>query len=128
MGKTGLEGYFLGVDVGTQGTKTILCDAGNGNVIASARDDYPLIEKADGTREQDPGLWVRAVVNTIRAVLKSSDLQKSSIKGIGISGQQHGFVPLDEGGGFSRCDNSVNGCGGFCEFQNKLFRSHHGGN
>jgi len=102
MGKTSLEGYFLGVDVGTQGTKTILCDAGNGNVIASAREDYPLIEKADGTREQDPGLWMRAVVNTIRAVLKSSDLQKSSIKGIGISGQQHGFVPLDEGGGVIR--------------------------
>ena len=60
----------LGIDVGTQGTKTILCDGQNGKVVASAREEYPLIEKADGTREQDPASWIKAVTNTIRSVLR----------------------------------------------------------
>lgn len=96
MGKHGLEGYFLGVDVGTQGTKTIICGGETGDVVGSAREEYPLIEKADGTREQDPDLWVRAVKNTILAVLRSTNVDKTRLRGIGVSGQQHGFVPLDD--------------------------------
>jgi xylulokinase len=95
MGKQNIEGCFLGVDVGTQGTKTVLCSGQTGEVIGSAREEYPLIEKADGTREQDPALWVKAVKNTIKSVLQSTGIDKTLIKGIGISGQQHGFVPLD---------------------------------
>jgi xylulokinase len=91
-----LDGYFLGVDVGTQGTKTSVCDGKNGRVIGSAREEYPLVEKADGTREQDPEFWVQAVRNTIRSVFESEGIDKNQIRGIGVSGQQHGFVPLDE--------------------------------
>jgi xylulokinase len=96
MGKQILEGYFLGVDVGTQGTKTVLCSGQTGDVLGSAREEYPLVEKADGTREQDPALWVKAVKNTIKAVLASTGADKTLVKGIGVSGQQHGFVPLDK--------------------------------
>lgn len=102
MGKADLEGYFIGIDVGTQGTKTVLCDGTTGNVISSAREEYPLIEKADGTREQDPSLWNRAVVNTLRSVIADSGKAKSAVKAIGVSGQQHGFVPLDAHGSVIR--------------------------
>jgi xylulokinase len=98
MDMGGVEGYFLGVDVGTQGTKTVLCDGKKGSVIGSEREEYPLIEKADGTREQDPLLWVKAVIGTIRKLMKSTGVKGSAIRGIGVSGQQHGFVPLDRGG------------------------------
>ena len=102
MGHAGLEGYFIGIDVGTQGTKTILCEGTSGSVIASAREEYPLIEKADGTREQDPSLWARAVINTLRSVITGLGKAKTAIKAIGVSGQQHGFVPLDARGSVIR--------------------------
>ncbi len=98
MGQIGLDGFFFGVDVGTQGTKTILCDGQNGKVVASAREEYPLIEKADGTREQDPATWIKAVINTIGSVLRDCKVEEAEIRGIGISGQQHGFVPMDKNG------------------------------
>jgi len=98
MGDTCLDGYFLGVDVGTQGTKTILCDGKTGTLVGSAREEYPLIEKADGTREQDPAFWVKAVTGTIREVMRSTGVKGPALLGIGISGQQHGFVPLDKEG------------------------------
>jgi xylulokinase len=98
MTKIGVDGYFLGVDVGTQGTKSILCDGRDGRVVGSEREEYPLVEKADGTREQDPALWVKAVTGTIRKLLKTAGVKGSSIRCIGISGQQHGFVPVDGAG------------------------------
>jgi len=95
MGQKLAEGYFLGIDVGTQGTKTIILDGSNGEVIASERAEYPLIEKADGTREQNSEDWVKAVKETVRSVLNISGINASGVKGVGVSGQQHGFVPLD---------------------------------
>lgn len=96
MGLSFLDGYFLGVDVGTQGTKTVICDGKTGEVMGSEREQYPLIEKADGTREQDPAFWVKAVRNTIRSVLRETGIDVKLVRGIGVSGQQHGFVPLNE--------------------------------
>jgi xylulokinase len=102
MKNTIADGLFFGIDVGTQGTKTVLVDGGTGELLGSARKEYPLIEKADGTREQDPSLWVDAVKSTVRMVLEEVALDRRMIQGIGISGQQHGFVPLDENGSVIR--------------------------
>ncbi|UCB45960.1 MAG: xylulokinase [Spirochaetota bacterium] len=95
MTKTSIEGYFVGIDVGTQGTKTVIMDGSTGEVIGSARKGYPLIEKADGTREQNPSDWVDAVRATVAKALDAAAIDKRSVLGIGVSGQQHGFVPLD---------------------------------
>ncbi|MBN2325388.1 MAG: xylulokinase [Spirochaetes bacterium] len=95
MGYSPTDGYFLGIDVGTQGTKTVLVHGAGGEVVATARRQYPLFEKADGTREQDPGAWIEAVNKTVREVVETSDIDRSAVRGMGISGQQHGFVPLD---------------------------------
>ena len=46
-----VDGLFIGIDVGTQGTKTVLVDGTSGEVVADALRQYPLIEKTDGTRE-----------------------------------------------------------------------------
>ena len=97
-----IDGYYLGIDVGTQGTKTILCDGRSGKVLGEARAGYPLVEKADGTREQDPKDWVDAVHNTVREVLQSTGVEKEMVRGVGISGQQHGFVPLAKDGSVIR--------------------------
>ena len=87
--------YMLGIDVGTSGTKTLLIHE-SGKTIASSTDTYPLSTPRPLWAEQDPEDWWRATVSTIRAVLRESDVDPSEIKGLGLSGQMHGAVFLDE--------------------------------
>ena len=88
--------YLLGIDIGTSGTKTLLIDE-SGRIIASATDTYALSTPKPLWAEQDPADWWRATISTIRKVLQSSEVSPSEIKGIGLSGQMHGAVFLDEG-------------------------------
>ncbi|MFN7944085.1 MAG: xylulokinase [Blastocatellia bacterium] len=89
--------YFIGIDSGTQSTKAILLDADSGEVVASASAPYDLIGGLGaGHKEQNPTDWSTAVRNTISAVLMKSGIDRTKVRGIGVSGQQHGFVPLGE--------------------------------
>jgi D-xylulose kinase len=94
--------YTIGIDSGTQSTKAVLMDVRTGRVVAAATASYPLYEQADGTREQDPADWIAAATRTIRAVVRAAKLQATQVLGIGVSGQQHGFVPLDKNGAVLR--------------------------
>lgn len=88
--------YFIGIDSGTQSTKAILLDADSGAVVASASQSYELIEGLPaGHKEQHPREWIDATRNTIKAVLDKAGIDRAQVKGMGVSGQQHGFVPLD---------------------------------
>ncbi|MBQ4050991.1 MAG: xylulokinase [Oscillospiraceae bacterium] len=87
--------YYIGVDIGTSGTKTVLFDK-LGNIIASALEEYPLYQPQNGYAEQDPADWWNAARNTIAAVMKH--VSADEVKGIGLSGQMHGLVMLDEKG------------------------------
>ena len=89
--------YLLGIDVGTSATKTVLFDE-NGRVTASASQEYPLYQPENGWAEQRPEDWADAVLNTIKEVISKSGAGKDDVKGIGISGQMHGLVMLDEMG------------------------------
>ncbi len=94
-----IDGYFIGIDVGTQGTKTILVDGNNGKVLIESRKSYPIYEEIDGTREQDPEEWKIAVLETIKDITgKLDEKDRKKVLGIGVSGQQHGMVPLDSKG------------------------------
>lgn len=87
--------YFIGVDIGTSGTKTVLFD-GMGKVIASATVEYPLYQPQNGYAEQMPQDWDNAVMQTLADVMQQSGVDKDAVKGIGLSGQMHGLVMLDE--------------------------------
>lgn len=89
--------YVLGIDLGTSGTKTVLFDAG-GWQAASATREYPLYQPHNGWAEQNPEDWYIAARDTIREVLADSGVSPDAIRGIGISGQMHGLVMLDEAG------------------------------
>ncbi len=89
--------YLLGIDIGTSGTKTVLFDT-DGKVVASDTVEYPLYQPHNGWAEQDPADWWNATVATISAVVKNSAVNPSDIKGLGLSGQMHGLVMLDEKG------------------------------
>lgn len=102
---------YIGIDSGTQSTKAVLLDLEAGAVVAQARAQHALIEGLPpGAAEQHPADWTAAMDQVIREVLASAD--RARVRGIGISGQQHGFVPLDEGGEVIRpaklwCDTST---------------------
>jgi xylulokinase len=89
--------YFVGIDNGTQGTKTIIIDGDTGSVVGSATANYGLIEGLPpGHKEQDPAVWINALHKTLKEALEKSGINPKDVKGIGVSGQQHGFVPLNE--------------------------------
>ncbi len=89
--------YVLGIDLGTSGTKTVLFDQ-EGHGICSATVEYPMYQPQNGWAEQDPKDWWNAAVETIRTVLTKSGVNKEDVVSLGISGQMHGLVMLDEEG------------------------------
>ena len=88
------KSVFLGIDCGTQSTKAVLVDAADDRLLAVARADHDIIERDDGTREQHPDWWVAAVVGAVRSAV--DEVGEVDVAGIGVSGQQHGMVCLDE--------------------------------
>ena len=88
---------FIGIDCGTQGTKGIVFDRDVGVTIATARAPHKMIEGLPvGHSEQHPADWIRALDQVLSALLAKVD--RSQVQAIGISGQQHGFVPVDAKG------------------------------
>jgi xylulokinase len=82
----------IGIDVGTTGVKTIAISP-EGEVIAKAEEGYPLSTPQTGWSEQDPEDWWRATEATMEAVAAAG---VKDVRGIGLSGQMHGLVCLDE--------------------------------
>ncbi len=90
---------LLGIDLGTTGVKAALFSAADGQVIASAFFDYPLYHPQPGWAEQQPGDWWKATIAAIRACLEeaaSHGVMPADVRGVGLSGQMHGVVLLDE--------------------------------
>ncbi|MDR0819705.1 MAG: xylulokinase [Oscillospiraceae bacterium] len=83
---------YIGIDVGTSGTKTALF-SGGGELIASHTSEYPMYQPNNGWAEQDPLDWWNAVLDGIRAVG-----HYDGVRAIGLSGQMHGLVMLDGNG------------------------------
>lgn len=81
--------HLIGIDIGTSGTKTVKFDI-DGNVIGAKTVEYSISQPKNGWAEQDPELWVKAVFETLEAV------GTDDVDGIGLSGQMHGLVMLDE--------------------------------
>ena len=88
--------YFLGLDIGTTGSRVIVIDE-DGKTIASATSEHaPFASPEIGWAEQDPNDWWRACVNAIKEVLHSGKCTPDEIGAISFSGQMHGSVFLDE--------------------------------
>jgi xylulokinase len=87
----------LGIDVGTSATKTLAVDE-KGQIIASASAEYPCDHPRPGWSEQHPDLWWEATRSTIAEVLGSGRFQAPDVAGVGLSGQMHGSVFLDDAG------------------------------
>ena len=90
---------LLGIDLGTTGVKAALFAADDGQVIASAFFDYPLYHPQPGWAEQNPDDWWKATLAAIRTCLEEAarhGVMPADVRGVGLSGQMHGVVLLDE--------------------------------
>ena len=102
---------FLGFDVGTQSCKALVVDAARGEVVARASEPLELIGGLGaGHMEQHPARWLAAVEATAKRALANVDA--SRVAGVGVSGQQHGCVVLDDDGDVVRpaklwCDTAT---------------------
>ena len=109
-----MRNLLIGIDSGTQSTKALVVDSRDGKVLASATQAYDLIpEPASGRK--------RAASRTRGAMPPPAPFatpcarpkpSPAEVKAIGVSGQQHGFVPLDGKGEVIRpaklwCDTST---------------------
>ncbi len=92
---------FLGIDVGTSGTKTLVIDD-QGRILAEATATYPCAHPEPLWSEQDPDDWWQATVTTVRQVMQKAGLKPEDVKAIGLSGQMHGSVFLDKAGNVIR--------------------------
>ncbi len=104
---------LIGIDSGTQSTKALVVDARDGSVVGAGSQAYDLIPNLPaGAKEQHPHSWRDATAAAIRSALRQAKAVAAEVKAIGVSGQQHGFVPLDQHGGVIRpaklwCDTST---------------------
>ncbi len=104
---------YLGIDSGTQSTKAIVLDLETGKILASGQQGYELIDGLPpGHLEQHPQSWIEAVEGSIAVCLEKLGSDRAKIAGIGVSGQQHGLVPLDANDAVVRpaklwCDTST---------------------
>src|SRR6266516_4230274 len=104
---------LVGIDSGTQSTKVLILDANPGKVLAASAEPYDLIPNLPpGAKEQHPHTWRDATQKAFRKALALAAARPDEVKAIGVSGQQHGFVPLDKNGQVIRpaklwCDTST---------------------
>ncbi len=100
-----------GIDNGTQSTKVMIYDSTLKKVLSLTSSKHQIISKEDGTREQKAEWWTDALIDAFSQV---SPEIKGKIEAVGVSGQQHGFVPVAEDGSVLApvklwCDTSTAG-------------------
>jgi len=93
--------YFLGIDTSTTGSKALLIDE-RGELIAVASSPHTLQTPRPLWSEQDPREWWEAVSASIRSVLEKAGVSAERIAAVGLTGQMHGLVLLDETGNVLR--------------------------
>ena len=87
--------YVVGIDASTTATKAVLMDEA-GAVSAIGTTEYGFDIPRPGWTEQAPELWWDGAISAIRTVLASADVRGEDIAAVGLTGQMHGLVLLDE--------------------------------
>jgi len=87
--------YLIGVDIGTQGTKTSLVSV-KGEIVAEAFEPSRLIYPEKGAVEQDADEIYGSCLRTLKSVIDKSGISSSQVLAIGIDGQMAGILGIDK--------------------------------
>jgi xylulokinase len=88
--------YVLGIDVGTGGTRAVITDP-KGEIVSSATAEHvPFASPKIGWAEQDPHDWHKATGLAIQQAISAAGINSADISAVGLAGQMHGAVLLDE--------------------------------
>ena len=93
---------FLGIDVGTGGTRAVLVDRAGAVIGSFASEHAPIHSEHTGWAEQEPEDWWRAARKAIAGAMAAAELTGSEIEAVGLTGQMHGCVLLDANGAVLR--------------------------
>lgn len=88
---------YLGLDLGTSGVKALLIDADQ-RIVGQANGALEVSRPHPNWSEQDPAHWIRATEEAIGKLKAGHGEALAAVKGIGLSGQQHGATLLDAAG------------------------------
>lgn len=91
-----MDPLFLGIDAGTSSLKVVALTAG-GAPVGEAAVSYPLVRSGPLVAEQDPEDWWRALRGAMRR-LRTNGVDTARIEALGVTGQMHGLILLDERG------------------------------
>lgn len=86
--------YYLGIDVGTSSTKSLLMDA-EGRIVGTAQRGYEIVKERLDYAEQDMEVLWKAAGDTIAELTRKFPKESGKIQGISYSGQMHGLVMVD---------------------------------
>ncbi len=86
--------YLIGIDIGTSSIKTLLIDE-DGGVVGSVTEFYPFETPKPLWSEQDPAHWWKATCSSIKKVMADNNVDAKQVAGLGLTGQMHGLVLLD---------------------------------
>lgn len=89
--------HYIGLDISTTATKALLMDA-DGSVISIGRSEYGYDTPRPLWAEQAPNLWWQATIEAIKQSLADSGIGGGDVAGVGLTGQMHGLVLLDDAG------------------------------
>jgi xylulokinase len=95
------QSFFLGIDTSTTSSKALLIDE-RGEVIAVASSPHTLQTPKPLWSEQDPRQWWDAASASIRSVLEKAGIGGEQVAAVGLTGQMHGLVLLDDAGNVLR--------------------------
>jgi xylulokinase len=87
--------YYLGLDIGTSGLKTVMMDQ-HGKILAVNTHEYPCYAPKHLWSEQEPSDWWQSTIKGIKKALAETKIDPKSIGGLGLSGQMHGAVFLGD--------------------------------
>jgi xylulokinase len=91
-----MSAYWLGVDVGTGGSRAILLDSSGRQAAAFSVAHEEMVMEQPSWAEQRPENWADAAFEAIRGALAAAGITGNQVRGIGLSGQMHGLVILDQ--------------------------------
>jgi xylulokinase len=86
--------HFIGIDVGSQSVKGVLCGP-DGTPVATAAHPCAMTHPASGWAEQDPADWYAGICAVVRAMLATAAIAPSEVAYIGLACQVDGVVAVD---------------------------------